>query len=284
MATKIFITPDEWGKIHAAVFNRGKTLMDEAMRLGIDYTELIKIGNKKFTNSKQWRNCLKVSNGRLKKQSKQERKPDKKTDSPTSVSTTATATSDAELNSNPLQELINQKKALENEMEKNEKCLENSKSVLSIRAGTLKEAQAVLEKAQLALRNAEEAFDSEISEIKTAREKKASLQEKITTIEKKIEALKEQWIFLVDPWFKGTLPAWGRFISTAQMEGVEVQEVPSEYLPEASLDGVLLFDYVPDYKTARVFCGLVAMYELEGWQYELLISDKRLKALLEMYI
>ena len=76
----------------------------------------------------------------------------------------------------------------------------------------------------------------------------------------------------------------GTFFSTVEMEGVTLQNVPEEYLPEASLEGVLLFDFVPDYKKARVFCGLVAKYELEETPYKLLVSDERVKALLKMHI
>ena len=68
------------------------------------------------------------------------------------------------------------------------------------------------------------------------------------------------------------------------MEGVEKLEVSEDYLPAASVEGILLFDYVPDYRKARLFAGLVAQFELEENPYKLLVSDERVKELLKMYI
>lgn len=62
------LTKDNWGTIFANVLNRGKTLDQEASRLGMETFNLIAMGDKKFTHSKEWVKCKRISKRRSKKQ------------------------------------------------------------------------------------------------------------------------------------------------------------------------------------------------------------------------
>ena len=59
---------DIWGTIFANVLNRGKTLDQEASRLGIETFDLIAMGDEKFSHSKEWVKCKRISKKRYKKQ------------------------------------------------------------------------------------------------------------------------------------------------------------------------------------------------------------------------
>ncbi len=66
MAERI-LRGDHWGTIFANVLNRGRSLEQEASRLGMEANDLIAIGNKKFSNSKKWEECKRTSKKRCKK-------------------------------------------------------------------------------------------------------------------------------------------------------------------------------------------------------------------------
>lgn len=184
----------------------------------------------------------------------------------------------------PMEELLHRKDELQKQLVASASSLKEAEAILAIRQEALADANAVLKKAQQAVKKAEAEEVEAMQAVRKEQEQRAKVQEALEQVEEEIQELKEKTIYLVDPWFNGTLPEYGTFLSTVEMEGVEIQEVPEDYLPGASLEGVLLFDFVPDYKKARVFCGLVAKFELEENSYQLLVSDERVKELLKMYI
>lgn len=190
----------------------------------------------------------------------------------------------APTHADPMEELLRKRDELQRELAASASSLEKAEAILAIRQGALTDAQAVLQKAQMAVRQAEKEVQDAQAKVQRAEKQQAETQEKLQGVEKVIQELKEKTIYLVDPWFNGTLPEYGTFISTVEMEGVKTQEVSEDYLPEASLEGVLLFDFVPDYKKARIFVGLVAKFELEETPYKLLVSDERVKELLKRHI
>ena len=180
--------------------------------------------------------------------------------------------------------LLRKKEGLQKELVTCATSLEKAEAILAIRQEALSDAQDVLEKAQIAVQQAEAEEAEAKAAVQQAQVHQAEAQQELQGIEQAIKELREKTIYLVDPWYSGELPTFGTFISTVEMEGVKTQEVSEDYLPEASLEGVLLFDFVPDYKKARVFCGLVAQFELEENPYHLIVSDERVKKLLKMYI
>ena len=265
MAEKIFIKGHQWGTIFANVLNRGKTLQDEALHFGTDKDTLIKMGNEKFSHSPEWENCKRVSAQREKKQVlKKTFSSQMNALAPTSAPSPTSAPTPA----------LREKEKLQKRVASCASSLEAAEAILAVRKEALTDARSVLEKVQLAVENAEADEAEANAAVQRAEEQQATVQAELQQVEEKIQKVKEKTIYLVDPWFKGVLPEYGTFISTVEME----------YLPEVTLAGVLLFDYVPDYKKARLFAGLVAKFELEENPYHLLVSDERVKELLKMYI
>lgn len=184
----------------------------------------------------------------------------------------------------PMKELLRKKDDLQGELDLCKASLEQATDILGIRQKIYDKAKAVLEDAKKVAQNAEAEVTESQKLAQQAQEQYENVQDELRRVEAEIQELREKSIYLIDPWYNGELPEYGTFISSVEMEGVSVQEVPEEYLFKATVEEILLFDYVPDYKKARLFAGLVAKFELEGISYKLLVSDDRVKSLLEIYI
>ena len=178
-------------------------------------------------------------------------------------------------------EMLQEKKA---ELEKQLVAVENAertaKEVLQVRAQTLEKAKEVFEKAKLAMEKAEEdLYQAELERERTEAEA-SDVRSALTKVEEGLEVERNK-VYLVAPWYSGKWPSLGTFISSEELDRCVYQDVPEEYLPDMSVEGILKFDYVPDYKKARKFVGLVTMFELQGKKYKALITDNRVKELVE---
>jgi hypothetical protein len=184
----------------------------------------------------------------------------------------------------PMELLLRKKEELQQELADCDARYESANSVLQIRTDALTSANSVLQKAQAAVEKAKADKAEAETAVKQAWTALKQAQTEVQQVESEIQDLNTRTVYLVDPFYSGELPKYGTFLSTVEMEGVRREIVPAEYMPKASLEGVLLFDYVPDYKKARVFCGLVQQFELEEKQYSLLVTDENVQSLLHMYI
>jgi hypothetical protein len=215
-------------------------------------------------------------------------KPSRKTrvPAPASAQTPAPAlpAPEPEPTLNPMELLLRKKEELRKEQADCDARCESAKSILQIRTDALSSAKSVLQKAQAAVKKAEADKAEAETAVRQAEVAAKQVQAAVRQTDSEIKELTARTIYLVDPWYSGELPEYGTFLSTTEMEGVQKEVVPSEYLPKDTLEGVLLFDWVPDYRTARVFCGLVQKLELEEKPYTLLVTDERVKELLKMYI
>ena len=144
-------------------------------------------------------------------------------------------------------------------------------------------AQAAFEQANRLMREAEATWRNAQAESNKAKAEVAKLEAKqakseadIEAINAEIETVKEklnQQIYLVDPWFDGTLPEYGTFYSSEEMEGVEVVEVPKDYTVELVTQSILLFSDTRDVIRAKAFTELIWMYGDRGIQYTLLTEE-----------
>ena len=287
---------DMMNRVHS-----GRTcLMQEANNLGITLEELIAMGDevhkgkrKGNEREKEWAQTKRESGKRDKKMQPRKRKPaTTSVPAPTSTPTPApgiAATPAPEVpaleptaaSADPMEKLFQKKGEIQKELVTCATSLEVAEAILAIRQKTLSDAQSVLQKVQAAVQKAQTEVQKAQTEVQKAQTEVQKAQQELQLVEQKI---KEKTIYLVDPWFTGELPKYGTFLSTVEMEGVKTQAVSEEYLPEETVDDVFLFNFVPDYKKARVFCGLVAKFELEETSYSLLVSDERVKELLKRYI
>lgn len=208
--------------------------------------------------------------------------PPKPDDSKTAESNLHNA-DEEEISAEMIEAILKKKEELEAQIKTAEDSERNAKEVVKIRECTFKKAQEVFEKAQKALDTAEDELKLAYEEVTRTSSEVTEVRSALAKIEETVEKARRK-VFLVSPWYKGELPKYGTFISTVEMDRCVLQEVPEEYLPEMTVNGILLFDLVPDYKKARNFVGLVSMYELENKEYALLIDDSRVQALLDMTI
>ena len=184
----------------------------------------------------------------------------------------------------PMNKLVQENVELEKELDASCHNLEKVKGMLDIRIEAAQKAKSALQRAQAIAENAEADVVCAQLAVKEAKKRLVDVQEALKEVSANIEELKANTIWLIDPWYSGEMPGYGTCFSVVERELVTVQQVETDYLPEATLEGVLLFDYVPDYKKAREFCGLVTKYELENKKYKTCISDERVKALIKMYV
>lgn len=283
---KISLRSSQWGTIFASVENRGKTLEDEAIRLKITVKDLIACGDEKFSrNPKRWEECKRLSEKREKKQTPKKRKPAVSQDStsapklPEPVSAPTPAAS-----SDPMEELLRKKGELQKELVTCAKSLEKAEDILAIRQEALADVQAVLEEAQIAVQQAEAEETEAKQAVQLVQAQHAETMEKLQGVEKVIQELKEKTIYLVDPWFTGTLPEYGTFLSTVEMEGVQVLK-PVETIEPDFKDMVSSgFDLVSEYTRALSFVSLVQEYILKGEAHSVLNTDPRVKKLLDKHI
>ena len=184
----------------------------------------------------------------------------------------------------PMDALLIQKEKLEEEIESLSYSLEKANEILSVRLETEKKAKSALQRALALAKNAEADVVCAHLAVTQIEQRVADAQDALKEVFGNIEELKVNTIWLIDPWYSGEMPGYGTCFSVVEREGVTIQKVDEDYLPEARVEDILMFDLVPDYRKAREFCGLVAMFELEGKSYKLCVGNDRVKALLKMYI
>lgn len=301
---KVVITNQNWCDLMNRIHAGRSCLTQEAQKLGITREEIIAMGDEahKVGGNERWHEWTRTkreSANRDKQMQPRKRKRAVSTpasapthaSTPGPISAPAPAPEPAPAPTDSMEELLRKKEELQKELVNCTSSLKEAEAILQIRQGSLKDAEAVLKKAQEALSAAVTAVaESETSvkiattTVQQAQAQQAQAQQELQGVEQAIKELKEKSVYLIDPWYTGELPQYGTFLSTVEMERVTVEEVPEEYIPERTLDGVLLFDFVPDYYKARDFCGLVAKFELEEMPYTILVSDGRVKELLKMYI
>jgi len=304
---KVFIRGHQWGTIFANVQNRGKTLRDEALRFGIDEATLIKMGDEKFPHSSEWDNCKRVSAKREKKQTLKNGTssiPEAPTQKmsvlvPTPAPTPEPAPAPAPTNAStptptpepapaptptpadPMEELLRKKGEIQKKVEDCDSSLKEAEAILEIRQGTLAEAQSVLEKAQMAVQQAK----AEEAEAKTAvQQAQTELAEEQTALKRVEEEIQKNFVYLIAPWYLGTLPECGTFISSEQMEGCNVLKAKENIEPDFKEMISSGFDLGSEYVRALAFVALVQDFVLDGKKHNVLNTDQRVQKLLDKYI
>ena len=184
----------------------------------------------------------------------------------------------------PMEMLLREKEDLEKEYEATSNGLEKAKKILELREETAKKAESALQSAQALAKNAKEDVKRARHSVQNAECSVNECNVAIQRVMEEIEQLKLNTVYLVDPWYTGEMPTYGTLLSTVELNGVTVQQAEEEYFPEATLQGVLMFDQVSDYKKSLEFCALVIQHIIEGKCYRLCVSDERIKSMLKMYI
>jgi len=303
---QVIITNQMWCDIMNRIHTGSSCFTEEAEKLGLSLSELLEMGNDahKDKGNKRWQEWCKTKRESSKRDKNLSRLRRRKTSPKHTPALTAeskpaptqkqapksepapasTPESDPGSEIDQLEFLLLHRKKLQEDLSSFESQYKLWESILKDRTDKLTSATSMLKNAQETFEKAKN--DKAEAEIKVSNAKTSiwQMHSAIISVNMQIKDISASKIYLVDPWFSGKLPECGTFISTVEMEGIRQELVPEEYMPETSLKDVFLFNYVPDYKKALVFCGLVCKYELEDKPYTLLVTDERVKELLKMYI
>lgn len=271
------LTNKDWCDLMNRIHSGRSCLTLEAQKYDLSLDELIAMGDKAHTGGnaereKEW-NQTKRESSKRDKQIARPRKSCKKskptTDSPTIVSAPAPI-----IDTSFLGKMHQRMEKIEEELCSRRRRLDDADEILKNKKKDLESAKEALSEAEAAVEEAE----------KIRKGLKRKVEEKEKELNNLEIEIRKNMVYLVSPLYTGELPEYGIFISTTEMEGVLVQEVPVDYIPEDNIEGVFLFKEVSDYKVAKVFVGLVFMYEVEGENFELIVGDKRVDALIKMLI
>lgn len=114
--------------------------------------------------------------------------------------------------------------------------------------------------------------------------KKEELEVKLSEITDEIEHLSQRRIFLVAPGYHGEIPNFGRFISTEEIIGMNVEIKKGDLLiNDESLNNMMLCGYydIREYMRALEFAKLCIAHIVECDQYTILVDDERISKVLE---
>jgi len=281
------------------ILHSGSYMVKEAFEMGIPHEELIEQLERMYPGGRknsQYKAVIKTSDmnaSRVPEADLQKMqimpKPTRKAKpafAPTPAPTPAPipAPIPAPTPADPMEKLLRKRDELQRELAASASSLEKAEAILAIRQGALTDAQAVLQKAEAAVQQAEAEEEDAKQAVRQAQAQQHETQAELQGVEKVIQELKEKTIYLVDPWFNGTLPEYGTFISTVEMEGVQMLK-PVETIEPDFKDMVSSgFDLVSEYTRALSFVSLVQEYILKGEAHSVLNTDPRVKNLLDKHI
>ena len=171
--------------------------------------------------------------------------------------------------------LVSKKEGLQRELESNLSALFVAHKTLQTRKGLKEEARKSLEEADRKLKEAEWILAK-------AEEKVKQTERALKKVEEDIQSSK---VYLVDPWFQGTLPERGKFISTREIPRCTQEEPSEESLqPDIMEMKKTGFKVLDDYEEGLKFVTLCEEYILKNVEYILLSTDERLSRLMKIRI
>ena len=185
--------------------------------------------------------------------------------------------------------LENKKVTITGEISDKEKDLDEATQILAIRQETVVETQRVFEKARKALEEAKSERDKAKSAVAEYTQAISKLKATLGDVENQITELKNKAIYLVAPDYAGEKPAFGTYYSTTKVEGYDtifVVEAAVEYAIEPELKDMVVagYDSYKEYMEGLRFVMLCVEYTCKDIEYTVLVSDERLKRLLQAHI
>lgn len=270
------LTNREWCNLMNRIHSGRSCLTLEAQKYGFSLDEIIAMGDKAHTGGnaereKEWNKTKRESS----KRDKQMARPRKSSKKSKAITETTTESAPA-----PVIDTLAIGQMMSN-LEKTKEDLQCLNSDLLRAKESRRTKHKNLESAKKALSEAEDALQESEKEVEKCERKIKRTEKKIEKMETEINKKK---VYLVDPLYKGELPKYGIFISTSEREGVLLQEVPTEYIPDQNVEDVFLFKEVEEYQKVIAFVGLVFMYLVEGENVEVIVEDERVDELLNKHI
>lgn len=286
------ITEKRLKEVKERVLHDGSILEKEAFQIGVSKEELVWQLERLYTGGRkntQYKAVLKTSERNASKVPKEELdgyrilpKPEKKRQKRyDSIEPAEKAESKKE--PDPVKELFSKKEKLKQKIAFNLSSLNEARRIVIIKEEQVKEAKKRLEEAQNKVLEAENEVAKASFLISKAEIKIQKAKEELQQVERDIQSRR---VFLLDPWFSGELPEYGKFISTVAVLGCEEISPSEEYVLAPDFNDMIEagFDLASEYQKALAFVALCQQYTLEGKDYILLSTDRRLSKLLAKYI
>jgi len=279
--------------IHKRISEQGKTISELAPEYSMTEEAFIQemrsgLGPKVFSSLKK----TSVKNEKLREKQKSSAERKRRNNQKMSEKTNQTNIDDFDVEAEDAEFLIEKRISnLLSQKEETEKWisfwdgtlipLDKNKSESNQRIADFKSEIAELEEKiaqeEETLKTIEENYQNSIN-------KKEELEVKLSEITDEIEHLSQRRIFLVAPGYHGEIPNFGRFISTEEIIGMNVEIKKGELLiNDESLNNMMLCGYydIREYMRALEFAKLCIAHIVECDQYTILVDDERISKVLE---
>lgn len=265
--------------IHKRISEQGKTISELAPEYSMTEEAFIQemksgLGPKVFSSLKKMSEKSEKAREKQKSSAERKRKNNQKL-----LEKTSQANSDDCKLENKMKDLIAKKENVEKRIifwDDTLNSLEEKRSESNQKIADLKSEIAELEKKiaqeQEVLENIETNYQNIIA-------KKSELETKLSKITDEINLLSQSRIYLIAPGYHGKIPSFGRFISTEDVVGINVEIQKGELLiNDESLNNMMSCGYydIREYMRALEFAKLCIAYILESDDYTILVDDERI--------
>lgn len=265
--------------IHKRISEQGKTISELAPEYSMTEEAFIQemrsgLGPKVFSSLKKMSEKNEKTREKQKSSAERKRKNNQKL-----LEKTSQANSDDCKTEKKMKDLIAKKENVEKRIifwDDTLNSLEEKRSESNQKIADLKSEIAELEKKiaqeQEVLENIETNYQNIIA-------KKSELETKLSKITDEINLLSQSRIYLIAPGYHGKIPSFGRFISTEDVVGINVEIQKGELLiNDESLNNMMSCGYydIREYMRALEFAKLCIAYILESDDYTILVDDERI--------
>ncbi len=198
------------------------------------------------------------------------------------TATTKAATPKAEKTEPTIEEVRAKYESIKIQMESAKDILDSAATIMQLKQQDCATAKMELDAAQKKYAEATAAEDKAIKEYNTKCEDYQKRECEFKAISQQLEEM-ERKIYLIAPGYKGTIPAYGKFISTTRIKDLQVEVKKGELLMnEPTYQAVVESGYknLDDFHKALEFAKLCVMYMTGKTPATILVDDERMKNVL----
>lgn len=274
-------------RIYSQIVKYGKTIPELAVEYGMDeksFMEKIQMG----MDAKLFNIVVKNSEKRIKQQKINSRAAEKVTKQKENAKKTDMSIKDKK--DENIKTLESKKLTIIRKIRDQNEKLKESNQILAFEEERVTAVQKIFNSAMEALEEAKRECNNAKSVIEQNKQSIKNLKDRLVSIEKQIIELKNKYIYLVAPGYTGKKPEYGTYYSTTKVQGFEtlsvVETLQEEYAIEPEIKDMVIagYDSYREYMEGLRFTMLCVEYTLKGIEYEVLVSDERLKRLLKTHV
>lgn len=198
------------------------------------------------------------------------------------AATTKAAAPKAEQTEPTIEEVRAKRDAIKLQMDSAREILDSAATIMQLKQQDCATAKMELDAAQKKYADATAAEDKAIKDYNAKCEDYQQKESEFKVISQKLEEM-ERKIYLIAPGYKGTIPAYGKFISTARIKDLHVEVKKGDVLlNEPTYQAVVESGYknLDDFHKALEFAKLCVMYMTGKTPATILVDDERMKNVL----